>query len=69
MQSDVANQLIRSEKAMATIATATEKPEKKQQPVQPKGEQKPQRAHPDAAGFGRPGPARDRGPRRADEFC
>jgi len=32
---------------MATIATATEKPEKKQQPVQPKGEQKPQRARTD----------------------
>jgi ribose-phosphate pyrophosphokinase len=32
---------------MATIATATEKPEKKQQPMQPKGEQKPQRSRAD----------------------
>jgi ribose-phosphate pyrophosphokinase len=32
---------------MATIATATEKPEKKQQQMQPKGEQKPQRSRAD----------------------
>jgi ribose-phosphate pyrophosphokinase len=32
---------------MATIATATEKSEKKQQPTQPKSEHKPQRAHKD----------------------
>src|SRR5512140_1462715 len=45
MQPYVANQLIRSEKAMATIATATQKPEKKQE-MQPK-EQKPQRSRAD----------------------
>ncbi len=46
VSSVVANQLKR-EITMATTATATEKPEKKQQQMQPKSEHKPQRARHD----------------------